>query len=62
MRFHVDIDQVTDGRPEGRLRAARDESDTPFAGWVELLRLMEQHCNAAVDGDAEVDTRPAMHR
>lgn len=55
MRFHVDIDQVTDGRPEGRLRAGHDGPDTPFQGWVELLRLMEQHFGHEATGDRHVD-------
>jgi len=54
VRFHVDIDQVTDGRPEGRLRAALGGPDVPFTGWVELLRLLEQHCEPAAT-DTHVD-------
>ncbi len=55
MRFHVDIDQVTDGRPEGRLSAAPGGPDVPFAGWVELLRLLEQHYEPGAPGGTEID-------
>lgn len=44
MRFDVDIDRMTDDRPEGRIRDERTGTESSFTGWVELLRLMEHHC------------------
>lgn len=49
MRFHIDIDRVTDGRPEGRVRTDPDAAGDAFAGWVDLLRLLEQRCEC-LDG------------
>jgi len=46
MRFHVDIDELAGGRPEGRVTDPLGGSETPFSGWVELLRLLEGHVAA----------------
>ena len=54
MRFHVDIDELAGGRPEGRVTEALSGSETAFSGWVELLRLLEGHV-AAQDELAETD-------
>ncbi len=54
MRFHVDIDELAGGRPEGRVTDALSGSEDPFSGWVELLRLLEGHV-AAQGGPADAD-------
>ena len=59
VRFHVDIDQITEGRPEGRLLDRRTGADTPFAGWVELLRLMEGQLLAPGESAGRVDADEA---
>ena len=61
MRFHVDIDELAGGRPEGRVTEALSGSEAPFSGWVELLRLLEGHCSAQ-DGLAEADAGATTRR
>ena len=39
--LHLEIGRSADGRLEGRLHSQDGETDAPFSGVLELLRLLE---------------------
>lgn len=44
VRFVVELDMDQDGRVSGQVAAAGSPS-TPFSGWLELLRLLEDRAD-----------------
>ncbi len=64
MTFTVHIDEVLDGRPNGTVTYGTNDDTLGFDGWVALLRILEEHTEAARTDTTEVttDTDHGGHR
>ena len=50
-RIVIDLERGPDGQPAGQLQASGPPM--PFAGWLELVRLLEQELGAIGNADEQ---------
>ena len=52
IRLLLDINRTPDGRLEGQIRSDGTGTWKPFSGVLELLKVLEEHTWACIEGDA----------